>query len=217
MTGLGGRFVARTVLTAAAALTAACVTGACGEATKKAVPVANAALPHLWVKADVDFMQGMIMHHAQALTMAALVPTHGRRADLKLLAEKITVSQRDEIRLMQTWLADRHQQVTQVPQVMNPRDDMGGMLMPGMLTKDQMAALAHATGAAFDSLFLTGMIQHHTGALTMVKTLFATPGAGQESEMYAVASDINAGQTAEIARMQAMLQTPTTPSSHSAK
>ena len=151
-----------------------------------------------YTAADVAFMQGMIIHHGQALKMAAMAATHGASQSVTLLCKKITISQTDEITMMKTWLADRHQAAPD-PNDPNP------MLMPGMLTPAQMAQLDAARGTEFDSLFLTGMIQHHSGALSMVKDLFASPGAGQASEMFRYASDVDADQRAEIARMQGML------------
>jgi len=151
--------------------------------------------------ADVKFMQGMIAHHAQALVMAAMVPTHSARSDMKLLAERITVSQRSEIDMMKRWLADHHADV--------PDEDAhfhmeaGHMTsMPGMLTADELARLDSARGTPFDKLFLQYMTRHHEGALTMVARLFSTPGAAQASEVYRFASDVDADQRAEIARMQ---------------
>ena len=148
--------------------------------------------------ADVSFMQGMIGHHAQALVMAEMAPTRGASASVLTLCKKIDISQRDEIAMMRQWLADRKQPVPDSAKAM-------AMMMPGMLTPAQLAQLAAARDTAFDRLFLTFMIQHHEGALTMVKTLFASPGGGQASEMFRYASDVTADQTAEIERMQQML------------
>jgi uncharacterized protein (DUF305 family) len=152
--------------------------------------------------ADVRFMQGMIGHHAQALEMAALVPSRTESGDLRKLALRIEVSQADEIKMMQHWLESRGQDVP-APHAMHAH---GATLMPGMLTADEMTRLADATGVAFDRLFLTGMIKHHGGALIMVRDLFATPGAGQETEMFAFASDVDADQRMEIDRMSMMLE-----------
>lgn len=154
-----------------------------------------------YTAADVRFMQGMIHHHAQALKMAAMAPTHGAGPSVRLLCEKINVSQRDEIAMMSTWLRDRNQAVP------DPKDPHP-MMMPGMLTDAQLAALDKARDSTFDRLFLTGMIQHHEGAIQMVKDLFATPGAGQASEVFRFASDVDTDQRGEIARMQAMLASP---------
>lgn len=146
-------------------------------------------------------MQGMIGHHAQALEMAALLPDRSRRDDMRLLATRIEVSQTDEIRMMQQWLEARGQQVPGPHAHHAP----GAPLMPGMLTAEEMSRLAGARGDAFDRLFLELMIKHHEGALTMVKALYSTAGAGQESEIYAFASDVDADQRMEIDRMRGML------------
>jgi uncharacterized protein (DUF305 family) len=151
--------------------------------------------------ADIKFMQGMIGHHQQAIEMVALVTTHSRSEDLKKLALRIDLSQEDEIKMMQRWLADRGQQVPD----RNAMHMHGAMLMPGMLTADEMRQLSEANGDTFDRLFLEGMIKHHGGALTMVHDLFGTPGAAQESEIFAFASDVEADQRMEIDRMGAML------------
>ena len=156
--------------------------------------------------ADVRFMQGMIGHHAQALEMAALLPDRSRRDDMRLLATRIEVSQADEIQMMQRWLEARGQQVPGPHAHHAP----GAPLMPGMLTAEEMGRLAAATGDAFDRLFLELMIKHHEGALTMVKVLYSTAGAGQESEIYAFASDVDADQRMEIDRMRGMLGMPAT-------
>jgi uncharacterized protein (DUF305 family) len=151
--------------------------------------------------ADVRFMQGMIGHHSQALDMTALLPERTERDDMRMLARRIEVSQADEIQMMRRWLEARGQTVPGPHAHHAP----GAPLMPGMLSADEMAQLAAARGAAFDRLFLASMIKHHEGALTMVKELYATPSAGQESDMYAFASDVNADQRMEIDRMRAML------------
>ena len=162
-----------------------------------------------YTAADVKFMQGMIHHHAQAIVMADWAQTHGARPDVKVLAQRIDVAQRDEIAFMQRWLKERRQSV---PDPMELHEGLAGMpgmsdaeLMPGMLTAAQMAALDSARGPDFDRLFLTGMIQHHQGAITMVNQLFGTPGAGQELYVFKFASDVNADQQTEIDRMRRML------------
>jgi uncharacterized protein (DUF305 family) len=155
-----------------------------------------------YTAADVRFMQGMIGHHAQAIEMTALVPSRTTREAMKLLAQRIEVSQRDEIAMMRGWLRARGQSV---PDVHASHHD-GGALMPGMLTPVEMAQLAAASGPAFDRLFLESMIKHHDGALVMVQDLFATPGAGQDPEIFAFASDVDADQRMEIARMSALLK-----------
>ncbi len=153
----------------------------------------------------------MIMHHAQAVEMTALIESRTRNKDLRLLGERISKSQSDEINFMKRWLEARGEPAESPMQGM-PGMNMSGMemskhqmLMPGMLTPKQMDALRRAKGAAFDRLFLTGMIQHHNGALIMVKDLFNTAGAGQDSELFNFATDVDSGQRAEIRIMQNML------------
>lgn len=156
---------------------------------------------------DVAFMQGMIHHHAQAIEMVDLIASRTRSATMRSLGERINVSQRDEILMMQQWLREQGQEAPDpLPHL---GMDMGGHdahMMPGMLTKAQMSALSAARGPAFDRLFLTGMIQHHEGALVMVKELFGTTGAAQNTAIFRFASDVDADQRAEIARMRAMLK-----------
>ena len=161
--------------------------------------VRNAALPH--TPADTKFMQGMIGHHAQALEMSALVYTNSQSEDMKLLAKRIEVSQIDEINMMKEWLTARREALPDE----HAHHAGDHALMPGMLTQAEMKALAAAKGVAFDRLFLQGMIKHHQGAITMVKELFATPRAGQDAEIFAFASDVDADQSMEIDRMSAML------------
>ena len=159
-----------------------------------------------YTKADVDFISGMIGHHAQAVLMAGWAPSHGASSSVQGLSERIVVAQRDEIAFMQRWLKDRKQTV---PSASTDHMVMTGMdhkLMPGMLTPEQLMELDKARGTDFDRLFLQYMIQHHEGALTMVKQLFASPGGGQEPEMFDFASDVEADQAMEIARMRAMLK-----------
>lgn len=151
--------------------------------------------------ADVEFMQGMIGHHAQAIEMTDLLKTRTERDAMRKLAERIDLSQADEIVMMQKWLTSRGQIA---PEQHAHHHEMP--MMPGMLTEAQMKRLADARGAEFDRLFLEGMIAHHQGALTMVAELVKKPGAAQESEMFGFISDVEADQSAEIARMQAMLQ-----------
>jgi len=168
-------------------------------------PVSAAAQQRRYTPADVDFMEGMIGHHAQAIAMAALVPGRTTNPTMQLLARRIDISQRDEIRLMQSWLRDRDQTV---PDSTGQMDHVNGhheMLMPGMLTADQMAQLAAAKDTTFDRLFLQFMIQHHQGALTMVKTLFQSPGAAQATDTFRYVSGVDSDQRAEIERMQNML------------
>ena len=151
--------------------------------------------------ADVKFMQGMIGHHQQAIEMTALLKTRTASEDMKKLAMRIDVSQEDEINMMKHWLQVRGQEVPSE----HALHMHGATLMPGMLTDEEMKRLAAAKGTEFDRLFLEGMIKHHGGALTMVQELFSTPGAGQESEIFAFASDVDADQRMEIDRMGAML------------
>jgi uncharacterized protein (DUF305 family) len=161
-----------------------------------------------YTEADIHFMQGMIGHHAQAIVMAKWAPTHGASSSVQVLAARIINAQTDEIVTMQNWLKDRHQTVPEA----NPAGmtmTMGGvthtMLMPGMLTPEQMKQLDAARGTEFDRLFLTFMIQHHKGAVAMVAQLFGTYGAGQDELTFKFASDVNVDQTTEIARMEKML------------
>jgi uncharacterized protein (DUF305 family) len=148
-------------------------------------------------------MQGMIGHHSQAIDMVELLKANTSNDDMRKLGQRIELSQTDEIKMMQHWLQARGQRV---PGIHEMRDmHMPDMLMPGMLSDQEMERLAAAKGVAFDRLFLEGMIKHHGGALTMVKDLMSTPGAAQDSEMFAFASDVEADQTMEIDRMSALL------------
>jgi len=158
-----------------------------------------------YTAADVHFMSGMIHHHAQAVLMAGWAPIHDASPSVRTLCERIVVSQRDEIRLMQRWLQARHEAVpdSTAAHAMMPEMDPATM-MPGMLTGDQLARLERARGPEFDRLFLTFMIQHHQGAITMVNQLFGQ-GAGEQETVFRFASDVFADQTTEIARMQKML------------
>ena len=149
-------------------------------------------------------MQGMIHHHAQAVEMVDLLRTRGLRKDLLAFGERITISQSDEILFMKQWLTERGKPVA--PAHDHSQHGAGIPMMPGMLTAEQMATLAKAKGSEFDQLFLTGMIQHHIGALVMVEDLFDTPGAGQEPVLYDVATDIDNPQRAEIGIMRGMLK-----------
>jgi len=187
---------------------------ACAAApqVRQSVPVSHAHAvqaqldtgPAHYTPADVHFMSGMIRHHAQAILMAGWAPTHEANASIRALCERIVVGQRDEIALMSHWLAER-----QLP-VPDPAHAMmlgmpHTMLMPGMLTDEQLTQLDSARGATFDRLFLQFMIQHHEGAVTMVNTLFGSPGGGEEENVYRMAANIFADQTTEIERMQRML------------
>ncbi len=194
----------RTVRPAAASAAAVPVAGSSGAANQTPVTAA-----------DVAFMSGMITHHAQAVMMASWAPSHGASPAVAEVCRRIAVSQRDEIVFMQHWLADHHEPVPQVDTSTGrmlsagPSMDMAGMgapaMMPGMLDSAQMARLDSARGPAFDHLFLTGMIQHHEGALTMVQQLVSTPGAAQDPLVFQFASDVSSGQAAEIDRMRHLL------------
>jgi uncharacterized protein (DUF305 family) len=181
--------------------------GAPGQPSKALPPTTRATLPPR-SQADVEFMQGMIMHHSQAVEMTALIPAHTENKELRSLGARISSSQSDEIKFMRRWLAARGESVSMLT-AETPGMDLSHQhmaLMPGMLTPEQMAALRKATGAEFDRLFLTGMIQHHNGALTMVKDLFYTAGAGQDAELFNFATDADNSQRAEIKIMQNMLE-----------
>lgn len=183
--------------------------GAPGKPSKRLPASTRAKLPPL-SQAEVQFMQGMIMHHAQAVEMTALIPSHTQNKELRTLGARISHSQSDEIKFMKRWLAARGEPVSMTTAM--PGMNMSGdpmPLMPGMLTPEQMEALRKAKGAEFDRLFLTGMIQHHKGALIMVKDLFDSPGAGQDAEVFDFATDVDTGQQAEIRIMQAMLEKKT--------
>jgi uncharacterized protein (DUF305 family) len=168
-----------------------------------------------FVDADVKFMQGMIHHHAQAILIAKWAPSHGASAAVRRLCERIVVAQRDEIMLMTTWLRERNL-VTPVADTLglssqHAGHEMPGMtmaapvMMPGMLTPPQVAQLDSARGSKFDRLFLQYMIQHHQGAITMVRQLFSSYGAAQDGVVYRFAADVEADQSAEIERMTLML------------
>lgn len=161
-----------------------------------------------YTAADIHFVSGMIGHHAQAILMSRLAPTHGASAEIQRLAERIINAQEDEIAIMQDWLRVRRQPVPEakpgpMEMVMNGHEHE--MLMPGMLTDQQMKELDAARGLAFDELFLTLMIQHHRGAVSMVNDLQASRGAAQDRTVFKLAADINVDQTTEIARMERML------------
>ncbi len=195
--------------------------GAPGKDSKTLSPASIAPAPRAASIADISFMQGMIMHHSQAVDMTALMATRTRNKALLELGKRISISQTDEMKYMKQWLEDRGQPITMERHMdsmagsmaMGPMDHMNPpmnmnpapMLMPGMLTPEQMKALAAAKDAKFDHLFLTGMIQHHGGALTMVQDLFDTPGAGQDNVLFDFATDIDNTQRAEIEIMKGML------------
>jgi uncharacterized protein (DUF305 family) len=180
--------------------------GAPGKPTKTLSPSTRPALPPR-SQADVEFMQGMIMHHSQAIEMTDLISSHTENKELRTLGARISRSQADEIKFMRRWLTVRGEATAMAAPKMPGMDMPAPMaLMPGMLTPEQMDALRKAQGAEFDQLFLTGMIQHHNGALKMVKDLFDTAGAGQEADLFDFATDADNTQRAEIRIMQAMLQ-----------
>jgi uncharacterized protein (DUF305 family) len=191
--------------------------GAPGQSSKILSPEAAAIRPKAPSAADVSFMQGMIMHHSQAVEMTKMLLTRTRYKDLQELGKRISISQTDEMKFMKRWLEDRGEPDSMEQSHMNhmgnmkagdhmARMNMGSMpLMPGMLTPAQMKALEEARGPAFDHLFLTGMIQHHTGALVMVQDLFNTPGAGQDAVLFDFATDVDNTQRAEIEIMRGML------------
>jgi uncharacterized protein (DUF305 family) len=178
--------------------------GAPGESSKILTRETAVAPPRATDAADVSFMQGMIMHHSQAVEMTDLLRTRGRSKDLQELGKRISISQTDEIKYMKQWLEDRGQATTMEHHMDHMKMD-SMPLMPGMLSPEQMKALEKARGAAFDHLFLTGMIQHHTGALIMVQDLFDTAGAGQDPVLFDFATDIDNTQRAEINIMRNML------------
>jgi uncharacterized protein (DUF305 family) len=192
---------------AAATLTAvglaACATST--PAARSAIAAPAPVTPPAYTAADVHFMSGMIYHHAQAVLIAGWAPTHDASQSLRALCERIVVGQRDEIALASRWLQARHEAVPQVDpaHAMMPGMDHATM-MPGMLSAEQLAQLDAARGTEFDRWFLTFMIQHHQGAITMVNELFAR-GGGEEEVAYRFASDVFADQTTEIDRMQKML------------
>jgi uncharacterized protein (DUF305 family) len=181
--------------------------GAPGQPSKTLPASTRATLPRP-SHAEIEFMQGMIMHHSQAVEMTALIASHTENKDLRSLGARISSSQSDEIKFMQRWLAGWGESISM------PMPGMQGMnmsgqsmtLMPGMLTAEQMNALRNAKGAEFDRLFLTGMIQHHNGALIMVKDLFNTAGAGQNADVFDFATDADNTQRVEIRIMQSMLE-----------
>ena len=184
--------------------------GAPGQPTRTLPLSTRATLPPRSPK-DAEFMQGMIMHHAQAVEMTALIESHTDNKDLRMLGARISQSQSDETKFMKRWLEIRGEPIAP-PMPEMPSMDMPGMdmsshhiQMPGMLTPKQMDGLRKAKGAEFDQMFLSGMIQHHNGALIMVKDLFDTAGAGQDAELFNFVTDVDGGQRAEIKIMQTML------------
>jgi uncharacterized protein (DUF305 family) len=158
-----------------------------------------------YTNADIQFMSRMIGHHAQAIEMSRLADTRGARASVRTLAERIINAQKDEITIMQQWLRDRRLPVPEAHSPVMATHHGDHQMMPGMITEAQMKQLEEAKGAEFDRLFLTLMIQHHRGAISMVDELIATPGAAQDRTVFNVASDINVDQETEVARMARML------------
>src|SRR5438874_5252259 len=188
-------------------LTAACAAAPAHPAglSPAAQPQTDSARPR-YTAADVTFMAGMIVHHAQAVLIAGWAPAHGASPALRALCARVVVGQRDEMAVMQRWLRERHEAVPDADPHGHMMPGMDHpMLMPGMLTQEQLAQLDSAQGPEFDRLFLTDMIQHHRGALTMVRTLIDTPRAARDGPLFQIASDISADQTAEIDRMTRML------------
>ena len=208
--GCGGARAARESAAAAPTPAPATQSSTPVHATPAGIAQARADSARLpWTAADAHFMSAMIHHHAQAIQMSQMAPSHGASPEVLRLASRIINAQRDEIRTMQQWLADRGQPVPEAtpgPMMMDMGNGMQHeMLMPGMLTGAQLAQLDSARGADFDRLFLTFMIQHHRGATSMVRDLFGTYGAAQDETIFKFASDVNVDQTTEIARMQRML------------
>jgi uncharacterized protein (DUF305 family) len=175
------------------------VAGCAGTARGPAQASPRPASRYPSTEADARFMSAMIGHHAQAIVMSGWAPTHGASASVRRLAERIMSGQQDEIATMQQWLRDRGRPVPQ------SHHSAHGHLMPGMLTEAQLNQLAAARGPEFDRLFLAFMIQHHRGAVAMVKELFGTPGAAQDETVFKFANDVNVDQTTEIARMERMM------------
>jgi uncharacterized protein (DUF305 family) len=178
---------------------------ACGTTTNQG-PSPRVVSPARFTAADVHFMAGMIGHHAQAVLIAGWAPSHAASAAVRALCERIVVGQRDEIVLMQRWLEERHEPVPVADPAHFTMPGMDpSMLMPGMLTAEQLAQLDRARGTEFDRLFLTFMIQHHQGAITMVNQLFGSHGGGEQETVFRFASDVFADQSTEIDRMTRML------------
>ena len=195
-----------------AALVVAFAAAAAAQPASAQTPVAQALYPgrYPWTAADAQFVTGMISHHAQAIVMAGWAPTHGAGKSVATLCERIINAQTDEIVLMQSWLKDRNQPVPEakpLPMKMMMDGQEHEMMMPGMLSDTQMKQLDEAKGTAFDRLFLTFMIQHHRGAITMVEQLLASPGSAQDDFVFKFQGDVYADQGTEIERMQKMLLT----------
>jgi uncharacterized protein (DUF305 family) len=180
--------------------------GAPGEAgrTLESGQVAQIGSPR-HVAADAEFMRHMIIHHLQAVEMTSLVAERTESPDIRLLAERIEASQDDEIRMMRRWLTERAEELPDEHAHHRPGGHDVHAGMPGMLSGEEMARLRAARGAEFDRLFLEGMVRHHEGAIVMVAELFATDGAGQETEIFQFASHVDSDQRMEIMRMERML------------
>jgi uncharacterized protein (DUF305 family) len=183
--------------------------GAPGEPSRTLPPSTRAKLPPISPK-DTEFMQMMIVHHAQAVEMTALIESRTENKEIRLLGARISQSQSDEIKFMKQWLEIRGEPILLPKTQVTGHSGHHGSnhnhaQMTGMLSPKQMDALRNAEGADFDRLFLIGMIQHHNGALMMVKELFETPGAGQDAELFNFATDVDSGQRAEIKIMQTLL------------
>ena len=214
MRALPSRVVSAAFLLSAAAACSKATNQGSGAAAQPAPSAGNDAASakpkgYPYTPADVEFMTGMIAHHAQALVMAGWAQSHGAGPSVQTLAGRIINGQQDEIATMQRWLKDRGQPVPDPSKPMEMsmhHTGQQGMLMPGMLTEAQMKELDQARGADFDRLFLTYMIQHHKGAVTMVNQLFGTEGAAREETTFKLANDVSVDQTTEIARMQRMLE-----------
>ena len=208
MTGMFPRTIAAAVLAVVAQTGAAAQTGVAAQTAPPDPKPRPDLVTQPYNQADVEFMSGMIPHHAQAVKMAGWAPSHGASPAVQILCERQLVSQRDEIAMMRTWLRDRGLPVpaadaTRHRMLMNGMEH--DMLMPGMLSDEEMAQLDKARGREWDQLFLKFMIKHHEGALKMVEELFASYGAAQGDDIYKFASDVQADQSAEIERMQKML------------
>lgn len=198
---------------AAAGLCATLLIAGCASAPPRGAGAAQEPIPdshYRYTDADVDFMAGMIPHHAQAVIMAGWCGSHGARKDLVILCERMVVAQRDEIALIQQWLRDRGLPVPDATSTRHRHKMANGvehdMLMPGMLTDEEMAALDRARGAEFDRLFLIGMIKHHQGAIDMVDVLLQSHGAAQDDTVFRFANDVQVDQAIEIDVMKDMLE-----------
>lgn len=200
---------ARMTPPAAAAPTRTSGSAALEQGESAAIARARAdSVRYPYTAADIAFMSGMIHHHAQAIVMARLAPGHGASPAVQRLADRIISAQQDEIITMQRWLRDRQQPVPQAvpgPMKMMMNGMEHEMMMPGMLTDEQMHTLEAAHDKEFDRIFLTDMIQHHRGATSMVRALFGTYGAAQDETIFKFANDVNVDQTTEIARMERLL------------